>query len=655
MQRSTEIRAGFSACLAVIVSILFCALPNALGQINEDDLAKNDLKDEDGKEYEFSKQSRRNYEDNHKCEAKIIDRYYLNGEKDIMHDTDNRAKTAKRAASYQGPKCGYVDGDRHKGPKEGACDAPAIGADEKIFGGGIYKKAIPGMDKDIIRNVWRFAEDLLWSKGAQPKFGGFEPRERVTDSFKFDRFVDGNLDIGKRLADNSYFCSENALFLASLLRELGYKVQYKNTVPSSAEKTWEMQTAAVNVWFDGSWKFFDPWKSLDNLDDYKKQRGNVASGGPFHDFITFKRTKPLTRPAVDNPFKHIIDFYGKVKPGTKAEVPNGQEGATLLARPDGWELHRRDTSTDGIALVSTRPAWRTQLRDGANNATGWPGAPSDPYNPDALEPFTNIPLSAYYDPDGLVAVGMGPGDIEPFLPRDGELLFWGFDNTVAETRTYIITVINPTSAPLSYTIAFEVNQVDRTITLSPPGTTLTGDLAPFEAQDIPVQVSISAPRRVPPAPVQDLQVSRSLSTVVLTWSPSTDANTYIVYRCLTTAPPQTRDDLSTCSIAVSGLTQTSFTEPPFIPDDYFYAVTATNAAGESELDPGEDSVEVAAVQRCDINGDGKIDITDITAILMARGREAAPGDPRKADCGDVITVNDARICALRCTNPNCVP
>lgn len=58
---------------------------------------------------------------------------------------------------------------------------------------------------------------------------------------------------------------------------------------------------------------------------------------------------------------------------------------------------------------------------------------------------------------------------------------------------------------------------------------------------------------------------------------------------------------------------------------------------------------------CDINGDGKVDVTDINAIFNARGTSARPGDPRDADCDGLITVNDGRICTLLCAKPNCAP
>ncbi len=92
----------------------------------------------------------------------------------------------------------------------------------------------------------------------------------------------------------------------------------------------------------------------------------------------------------------------------------------------------------------------------------------------------------------------------------------------------------------------------------------------------------------------------------------------------------------------------------FLPFDAMPAhdLTADLNSGQLEF-TGVASADISSV--CDIDGDGVIDRNDIDAIFAARGTPAAPGDPRDADGDGVITVNDARICALRCTNPNCAP
>jgi hypothetical protein len=56
---------------------------------------------------------------------------------------------------------------------------------------------------------------------------------------------------------------------------------------------------------------------------------------------------------------------------------------------------------------------------------------------------------------------------------------------------------------------------------------------------------------------------------------------------------------------------------------------------------------------CDADRDGDIDSNDIALITAARGQRVQPGDPRDLISDGLITVNDARGCALRCTRPNC--
>jgi hypothetical protein len=62
------------------------------------------------------------------------------------------------------------------------------------------------------------------------------------------------------------------------------------------------------------------------------------------------------------------------------------------------------------------------------------------------------------------------------------------------------------------------------------------------------------------------------------------------------------------------------------------------------------------VVKCDTDRNGAIDIVDISNILAAIGLPAARFtlDPRDVDGDGLITANDARICALRCTKPYCI-
>lgn len=57
---------------------------------------------------------------------------------------------------------------------------------------------------------------------------------------------------------------------------------------------------------------------------------------------------------------------------------------------------------------------------------------------------------------------------------------------------------------------------------------------------------------------------------------------------------------------------------------------------------------------CDVDNDGEIGGKDISLITTALDQLASgPSDPRDADQDGIITISDARICALRCVRPNC--
>jgi hypothetical protein len=58
---------------------------------------------------------------------------------------------------------------------------------------------------------------------------------------------------------------------------------------------------------------------------------------------------------------------------------------------------------------------------------------------------------------------------------------------------------------------------------------------------------------------------------------------------------------------------------------------------------------------CDVNGDGKVDRTDIAAIMQALNTKVTLGDPRDPLQTGTVTVADARLCANQCTNVGCAP
>lgn len=70
--------------------------------------------------------------------------------------------------------------------------------------------------------------------------------------------------------------------------------------------------------------------------------------------------------------------------------------------------------------------------------------------------------------------------------------------------------------------------------------------------------------------------------------------------------------------------------------------------------PGQ-AVTVGLPGICDVNENGAIDRNDIAAIFAARNTVATVGDLRDADGDEMITASDSRICALKCTKPQCAP
>ncbi|OYU67938.1 MAG: hypothetical protein CFE45_43455, partial [Burkholderiales bacterium PBB5] len=63
----------------------------------------------------------------------------------------------------------------------------------------------------------------------------------------------------------------------------------------------------------------------------------------------------------------------------------------------------------------------------------------------------------------------------------------------------------------------------------------------------------------------------------------------------------------------------------------------------------------SAITACDVNSDGKVDLTDINLIRSAIGQTPVSNDPRDPTGDGKITINDVRACVLKCTNTNCAP
>lgn len=76
--------------------------------------------------------------------------------------------------------------------------------------------------------------------------------------------------------------------------------------------------------------------------------------------------------------------------------------------------------------------------------------------------------------------------------------------------------------------------------------------------------------------------------------------------------------------------------------------------GDHLTGPVDYALVVASEGRCDVNGDGFIDQSDVDAVFAARGQAASgPTDPRDNDGSGAIDVLDSRACALQCGKPRC--
>jgi uncharacterized repeat protein (TIGR01451 family) len=78
--------------------------------------------------------------------------------------------------------------------------------------------------------------------------------------------------------------------------------------------------------------------------------------------------------------------------------------------------------------------------------------------------------------------------------------------------------------------------------------------------------------------------------------------------------------------------------------------------GDADGDAIGDACDGPEPIACDVDGDGNVDREDIALVTAARNTPAnGPADPRDADGDGLITVLDARRCAVECTLPRCVP
>lgn len=530
---------------------------------------------------DLGKASRDDYEKNHPAEEKEhpeYDKAYLDGEKQPDPGSGLtkpqvealRKKLAEKASRYDYPASGFVNGDPRKGPKQGAPGPDAPGFDpatQQIDGGGVYLK--PGQaarltDKQICDNVYHWVEDMFWPKGAEPK--GTDRDKLDRNWGKADEIDKGGLDIGKRVAagrKSKWYCGEQAQFLAWLMRQLGYKVQYKNIVPSTAASKppndidVDQQTAAIDVWYDGAWHLYDPFESFSDadggLDAYVNKKGDVAA--PYSDAYVYRWER--------GDYDHFT-WDAPTEPGTEAYLDNHM-------RNEGWTRHKYIPKQAGASLRNTRANIRLGL--GAGEAyCGWFG------KDDVRESW----IGARYRPFGR-SVAPSMGSLESVPARDERIdLNIGAETSLA--MTLVVTNIGASSEPFAIE-AVPCSSEYLRVRLDAPA--MEGTLAPGQSKAFELALQAKRVAWPPPSPVTGVRGRLHRGRVYLSWNETPGASLYRVYR-------RDREILSSRDLAKARFLREvplpGFEAAGRFAKPVFFAVIAVDARGaKSELDVEEGS------------------------------------------------------------------
>lgn len=531
--------------------------------------------------------------------------YYEKGGKTANHDSKCRAKIAYQAARYQGPKNGYEAGQTTENAHK---DGPRPKA-----GGGNYAAEMPKDPDQIINNIYKFVEDMTYPKR--------QPSDFQYDSEICDLVKNGTIDIGKPRVGNEFMCMETIHFFTSLVRELGFPVREKNVLPSFANGSYDVQTAASNVWYGGKWHFFDPWESLKDSKEYLTGTGHAGYVGPnsFHDADIWVRTGP--------PIPTVRDGNGSSDYSFKSD------GTTTKS---GWKKIERHKK-NGAQIDSQTFSLRIGVQDNMGRITGGTSGMAQ----------VDIPASIYVAHDKPVQESH---EAEPGPDTyDTELVILLYaDNEPTASLGYNLMIHNPSQVAQTFDVNLAPLSSTVDISVSPPQ--VTGSIQPDEMRVIPFTVNIGPALSLPPPEVKDARIGAQQGTVAtVTWSPVAGATQYNIYR----SPAYFEDTGDSGVVFVSSTTNTAF--PVEVANGDVVGIEAVGPLGLlAALDTAESgSTTVATV--CDINLDHVVDRQDVNAIFAARNSTALPGDSRDLDGDGLLTTNDARICTLQCTNTRCAP
>lgn len=469
--------------------------------------------------------------------------YYEKGGASSNDDSKCRARVAYKAARYQGPKNGYKADrtDDGTGHKDGPRPEP---------GGGNYAADMPDKAHDIINNIYKFVEDVVYPKKASNPNDPY-----ISDKDFCDKIESGLLDIGKAEDGHPFVCKETVHFFTSLCRELGFPTREKNVLPSLKDNTYDIQTAAANIWYDGEWHFFDPWESFTASTGYLERTGH-GGYGPYHDADVYVRESPPS-------WKGKSD-YRATKDGT-------------LGDPSGWKKHKTH-KRNGASIDTNTFTLRLEVQDGLGSRTGAvTGLPEQ-----------GIPDSIYFPFDTPFNTEMTKGsDPLPQLYGTELVTLLYSDREPPGVRSYDLLIKNLDLLNTFFTVNLSGHAETVNLQVSPGE--IHGVLAPLEIQVFPFTVSIGEPLVLPPVPVQGAHVSGRQDPVYkITWPPIEGASEYRVY-----SSPQAFESPTDPGVEFLGVTLVNSITVE-LPADTLVGVEAVGPTGlRSGLDPDGGSTTLA--------------------------------------------------------------
>lgn len=404
-------------------------------------------------------------------------KYYEQGGKSTNTDDKCRALLAYKAARYEGPQNDY---DAKGKPKPG---------------GGKYGD-MPTKPEDIIKNIYKFVEDLLY-----PRQGSDAPFYK--DSTLCEKITNGELDIGSpyQPEGEGFACIVAAHFFTSLVRELGFPAREKNVIPSKGDAEWGGQTAAANVWFGGKWNFFDPWESFTDPKDYLVGTGHGATTpGTYHDAYIWAREEAPSVTGVE----WSLDWHFFA--GAPTDTGWGTKPVIKV-------------TTDGNKIKVETAFLHLGVEDGEGSYVGAP-----------REEESELLANAIYVPHDELVLGTKLGTPGPETTGYELVTLLVPPGAPKGTQSYTAILHNPTAEPQPYALELKPLPIRVALSMTPAGI-LTGTLAPGAMKRIPFEITIGDSLLLPPPAVVDV-VSTPLvdGQVAVSWSAVPGASSYRIYR-----------------------------------------------------------------------------------------------------------------------------